>query len=307
MKYNNYRPTRKEQEILDLARERAITNVENFEGIKAGIVREAALSLLRDAGTPNSKIAGLLIKNLSANADDAKKTGISNKLIYYALRTDEFKETKDQIQMNRRLGKGGKMKSRGSSTRTGKIPNPTCMDVVAQEIKKIREESPELSNKQIRTKLLTLESIKQFKKHTLDMVFPELIPVYKQGNEKVIAAVDTTKVTIPPYLPQNEQEIGASMIKRIEQFLPILQWLSGMDEPDRTTFYKHLPKGKSYTLALQEKCRDHIRDIVKMMLDRNLETFLKYTDEFAHLIKVFDEELYNEKLLREKNRHLSSV
>lgn len=302
MRDNGYIPTKKEQQILDLARERAIKNVENFEGIKSGIVREAALALLGDANTPKSKIAGLLIKNLSNN-----ETQISNKLIYKVLRAPEFKATKDQLQMNRGLGKAKKTLASGSTGRTrSKLPNADCMNVVAQEIKKIRQENPKLSDKEIRAKLKTLEPIKQYSRNILSPVLTELIPIYHQDKEEVVAVVDNTKGTVLNYA-LNEQEIGANMIKRIEQFLPILEWLSGMDEPDRTTFYKHLPKGKAYSLALQEKCRDRIRNIVKMMLDRNLETFLKYTDEFAHLIKVFDEELYNEKLLREKRRDMASV
>lgn len=299
MKDNNYIANRKEQEILDLAREKAIKNVENFEGIKTGIVREAALSLLRDTGTPKSKIAQLLIKNLSN-----KETQISSKLVYYALRTDEFKKTKSEKRMNTRLGKGGKMNIATSSTRSNKIQYPEYTEKIAQEIKKIRQENPELSNKQIRAKLKTLESTKDFKKWVWAAVLPELIPAYGQDNEKLPIVTDTRKSF---GTSQNRLEMGEMMLKRIEQFLPLLEWLSGMDEPDRTTFYKQLPKGNSHTLALQEKCREHIRNIVKMMLDRNLETFLKYTDEFSHLIKVFDEELYNEKLSREKNRHLSSV
>lgn len=305
-----YTATKKEQEILDIARERAIKNKENYESIKSGIVREAARSLILDTHTPNSQIIGLLIKNLAVDKDDMIKTGISKTHIYRVLQEPEFKELKDQNHADRRLGKTAKSKVVSSPMGTSYIHKhtyPLATGIVAGEIKKIRQEKPGLSNKEIRAVLKTLEPIKQINQSVLKYVLPELVPIYKQDKEEV--AAETTKVSpagIPKYA-LNRVEIGEEMLKRIKQYSPILEWLSGMDEPARTTFYKHLPKGKSESIALEEKCRDHIKEIVTIMLDRNLQTFLKYTDELTHLNKVFDEELYNEKLLRERNSHLFTV
>lgn len=291
----------KEQQILDIARERAIKNKENYEAIKRGIIRETALSLLNDAKTPKPEIARLLIKNL-AN----KEAEISQYLIYDVLRAPEFKQAKDQSHMNRRLGKGGKSNVTSFDLKTSNILYPNGMEIVAQEIKKIRQENPDLTNKQIREKLLTSESInKELKQSTLKRILPELIPIYKQSKEEVSETTKVSSSGIPKYA-LNRVEIGEEMLKRIKQYSPILEWLSGMDEPARTTFYKHLPKGKSESLALEEQCRDHIRNIVKIMLDRNLDTFLKYSDELTHLNRVFDEELYNEKQLREKRLDMAS-
>ena len=51
--------------------------------------------------------------------------------------------------MNRRLGKGNKMNITGYRARTSKILYPQCLETVAQEIKKIKEQNPELSDKEI--------------------------------------------------------------------------------------------------------------------------------------------------------------
>lgn len=305
----DYLANKKEQEILDKAREQAITNKANYEGIKSGIVREAARSLILDANTPNPKIIGLLIKNLAANKNDIIKTGISQILIYKVLQTDEFKKLKDENHANRRLNKIGKSKVASYNNITSYIHKhtyPLATGIVAEQIKKIRQEKPGLSNKEIRAELKTLQPIKDIKASVLKYVLPELVPIYRQEKEAIVENTKVTSSGIPKYVLSTE-EIGIEMLKRIKQYTPLLEWLSGMDEPGRTIFYNHLPKGKSNTLALEEKCREHIHNIVKIMLDRNLDTFLKYTDEITHLNRVFDEELWTEKRLREKQRGLASI
>lgn len=298
-----YELSGKEQEILDSGLEQALNNVENFEGIKTGIIRRTALGLFQDAHTNKSKIAGLMVQTFARDKEASKKTGISRAFIYRFLATSEFKDLKDEKHANSRRGRGNKAHTSVTRFRpkTSNTSAPTCTEILTEEIRKIREQTPQLSSKQIRNILITLQPVKQFTASTLRREFGNLLPLQQHHKSN-----DTP--TISSSLPQhvlNQQELEINTIERMKTIQDILEWLTGMDEPDRTAFRKNLPKGKAFSLALQEKCVDHIRVIVHMMLDSDLETFLKYIDDLTHVSKVFDETLWEEKLVRENKRNMS--
>lgn len=292
--------TSKEKEILDVGLTELTENKANFEGIKSGVISKTALSLLHDAGTKKSKIARLLIEKYAPNKETSKETGVSKYLIYKVLREPKFKEAKSEKHAKSKRGRSTKKSITRFADKSNETPSPTCAEVLSSEIKRIRQEKPELSNRQIKAIVLTLDSVKQYAASTLRNECATLLPVFTDHTPKVVSSIFPQDV-------QDQQQLRKDMIERMIQFQPILEWLSGMDEAHRTRFRKGLAKGKAYTLALEEKCRDHIIWLVKRMEASHIETFLTYTDELAHLNRVFDDQLYNEKLLREKKRDLSSV
>jgi len=297
--------TNKQEEILDSTLERALKNVENYEGIKSGIIRDGALSLFH-AGVQKSKIARLLINKLAKDKELSKKTGISQKLIYKVLRHPEFKALKSESHAKRRRGKGKNQNVTSSTGRTSNIPSPSCVDVLVAEVQKIRTEKPLLSNKEIRKYVSELDSVKQqFSANTLRRVWPHVLPLYEPHKQSADASIAKSSGLTQQQI--DEQQLEQKLIKQIELIQEVLHWLSGMEEWERRQFEKGLPTGQAYALALRDRCRNHIKVVTKIMPESYLPTFLRCMHELTHLVQIFDEELYNEKLLREKKRDLSSA
>jgi hypothetical protein len=295
----------KQQEILDSVLEQAMNNVQNFEGIKSGIVRNGAKALLT-SGVRKSKIAGLLIEKLAETKDLSRKTGISRRLIYHVLRAPEFKALKDQTHANSRIGRGSSNVTRcniaSSNIRT---PAPTCEELLTQEVQRLKDESPELSAKEIRKRVSNLDVVKQFKAPTLRRIWPKVLPIYGHGDHET-ATVATTPLPGLSQTDIDKQKLEANLIGRIGNLQEVLYWMSGMEEWERRQLEKELPKGQAYSLALREKCKPHISTLIKMMPDSYLGSFLRLFDEIEHLVKVFDEELYIEKNSRQNSQGLAS-
>lgn len=316
------------QKILDSAYEEAVSNVEtfktleqglqdqhkknveNFEGIKSGIVKKHA-RLLRDVEdkasksliTSKSTIARLLVKTLVSNGEN-KKTQISQTHIYRVLKADEFKVLKHENNSNSAKGRGKNQTGTRSHGETSTTPAPTCAQILTEEAKKIREQNPGLSNQEIRKIVKNLDTVKKWSDNTVRKELKVVLPVQKSHKEP------TPEVATPRGgLSQeviDEENLEANLTEKIGLFAQVIEWLSGMKEGERTEFYKHLPKGKPYTLALEDKCKGHIMYLIKRMPDPFVSSFLQYTNEITHLIKMWDEALYEEKLLRENKRNMAS-
>jgi len=291
----------KQEEILDSVLEQALSNVENFEGIKSGIIRRGALDLFH-AGVTKSKIAGLLINKLAKDKELSKKTGITKYLVYKVLREPEFKSLKSQKHVDSAKGRGKNQNLPRFDVKTRQIPMPTCLQILTEEVRKLKEQYSGLSNKELRNRASELDSVKQFSTSRLEKEWPKVLPLYKTHGQ--------SEPTVSVRVPQqdiDEQKLRADLINRIELLQSVLHWLSGMEEWQRRQFEKELPKGHAYSLALRDKCKNHMTVLIRMMPEDYIPTFLKYMNELTHLAHVFDEELYNEKLLREKKRDLGSV
>ena len=86
---------------------------------------------------------------------------------------------------------------------------------------------------------------------------------WKYENKRPEIAATPTYLS---YLSQesiDKQNLKEELIKRMQLFAQITEWMSGMEEWKRNQFYKHLPKGKARTFALQEKCENHITVLCK--------------------------------------------
>jgi len=299
--------TNKQQEVLDSVLEQALTNVQNFEGIKSGIIHNGALALF-NSGVKKSSIARLLVATL-VSKDMNKKTQISRDLIYHVLRTPEFKALKSESHAKRRIGKGPKQSVTRFNVKSSNTSAPTCAELLGTEIKKIREQKPGLPNEGIRKALRELDTVKQYSKNTVRRVLATLIPVQQHNPKQSVNDETPTIATVPAGMTRevlDQEKYEQSLIEQLKLFQQIIEWLSGMTEGKRTQFYKDLPKGKSYTLALQEQCKDHIVFLIKKMPEQFVHSFLQYTDEMTHLISVWDEKLYEEKQLRESRRDMAS-
>jgi hypothetical protein len=305
--------TDKEQKILDLALERARQNAKSFEGRKSAIILNAAVELLeasksKKSSIRKSSIARILVDTFARDKERNKETGISRDLVYRVLREPEFKGLKQNTGPKGPRPKGNEKSVTNFSTKISNTPVRACAEVLAEEVKKLRTEKPGLSNKQIREEVEKLDSVKGFSAGTLRRVWPGIVPLeyHNTGSQESSAAIVPAGLSLEAIDKQQQRQY---LIGRLEVFKDLIQWLSGMDSSQRSAFEDHLQPGQSYLLTLGNKCRDHIKALVKMMPDdlTYIAGFIQSLDELTRLANIFDEELYTEKHLREKKRDLASV
>jgi hypothetical protein len=250
------------EDILNNAFNLALAQEEGSQLKKEQLILDAAIDLANE-GFPKNKIKSALAKKLID-----KKTGINQNTIRRALKSEEFANFRDQHQLK-----------------------------VAESRKRNKQQRESPSGGRV----TTTQAQNGGRTTTTNTLPPIMVGVD-------IPTGSLSEPTIDPNEEQPSQSVinkeiqSAAFIQRLRWMNYLLAELTGMQEADRTEFFKSLPKGKIPNMELAERARDQMFYMAKKMSDSQLNTILSLAQIFTHLWPKYEEVLYNEMMQRKNTK-----